>query len=336
MAAAIDLAHDSNPSLKVFAIHRSCSSRCALQSSPLSIGRAQMRWRNALPLRVNRLPRGHQRACGFVAHHSRNRISNSSPKSSDARTSLPMNCSFSTTTAVGSSPGVWYVCYKYYSPQSHHPWMALHHPADASALAQLRNHKILWLIGRQPEIDGPTVASGLGAPGSLAHQCSALRLSHTEKNVKRPIATPSSRTLFCVPPFATLYADVSSSGRPVRNSPFRLPLRRRHNHHTPAAGHHPRTHRLDRSADALLHRHRRSHQPGNPSESLPRRLRLGASDAPLGCRPHARQSDRPAAATGWRSPSTAIFFSCKRIISGSWATNCPTSRETGPRSAAGR
>jgi uncharacterized membrane protein len=58
------------------------------------------------------------------------------------------------------SPGAWYVCYKYYSPNSQHPWMTLHHPADAAALSQLSGHKILWLVGRQPEIDGPAVLPG--------------------------------------------------------------------------------------------------------------------------------------------------------------------------------
>ena len=58
------------------------------------------------------------------------------------------------------SPGVWYVCYEYYSPTSRHPWMTLHHPADGAALAQLSAHKVVWLIGRQPEIDGPAVLPG--------------------------------------------------------------------------------------------------------------------------------------------------------------------------------
>jgi uncharacterized membrane protein len=58
------------------------------------------------------------------------------------------------------SPGVWYISYKYYSPQSHHPWMTLHHAADATLLGQLRQHQALWLIGRQPEIDGPKILPG--------------------------------------------------------------------------------------------------------------------------------------------------------------------------------
>jgi hypothetical protein len=58
------------------------------------------------------------------------------------------------------SPGVWYVGYKYYSPDSRHPWMTLHRRADQNALEQLHNYKLLWLIGRQPEIDGPAVLPG--------------------------------------------------------------------------------------------------------------------------------------------------------------------------------
>ena len=58
------------------------------------------------------------------------------------------------------SPGVWYVCYKYYSPDSHRPWMTLHHPANRQTLVTLRDQKVLWLIGRQPEIDGPLILPG--------------------------------------------------------------------------------------------------------------------------------------------------------------------------------
>jgi uncharacterized membrane protein len=58
------------------------------------------------------------------------------------------------------APGVWYISYKYYSPQSHHPWMTLRHAADSALLAQLSQRRTLWLIGRQPEIDGAAILPG--------------------------------------------------------------------------------------------------------------------------------------------------------------------------------
>jgi hypothetical protein len=156
MATAIDLAHDSTI-LKV--------SRYTVLAAPAAFAilaafdwPAQMRWRNALPLALI--------ACLAVTNGLRLRRP-PQPKQDfqflsqivDAR-AAPDELLVFYNDSGWVSPGVWYVCYRYYSPQSRHPWMALHHPADASALAQLRNHKILWLIGRQPEIDGPTVLPG--------------------------------------------------------------------------------------------------------------------------------------------------------------------------------
>ena len=58
------------------------------------------------------------------------------------------------------SPGMWYIGYKYYSPSSAHPWMALRHPPDAELLRQLQTRQSLWLIGRTPEIFGPIIFPG--------------------------------------------------------------------------------------------------------------------------------------------------------------------------------
>jgi hypothetical protein len=52
------------------------------------------------------------------------------------------------------SPGVWYLGYKYYSPDSAHPWVTLHHAPDSKLLGQLATRRTFWLIGPAPEIYG--------------------------------------------------------------------------------------------------------------------------------------------------------------------------------------
>jgi uncharacterized membrane protein len=58
------------------------------------------------------------------------------------------------------SPGMWYTGYKYYSPNSAHPWLTLRHPPDPQLLRQLQSRQTLWLIGRTPEIFGPIILPG--------------------------------------------------------------------------------------------------------------------------------------------------------------------------------
>jgi hypothetical protein len=58
------------------------------------------------------------------------------------------------------SPGMWYVGYKYYSPSSAHPWVALRHPPGAELRAQMQSRQTFWLIGRTPELFGPIIFPG--------------------------------------------------------------------------------------------------------------------------------------------------------------------------------
>jgi hypothetical protein len=59
-----------------------------------------------------------------------------------------------------TSPGTWYMNFKYYTPDSHRPWLILNAPADADVLRQLRPRQILWLIGRYPQLQGPNIVTG--------------------------------------------------------------------------------------------------------------------------------------------------------------------------------
>jgi hypothetical protein len=59
-----------------------------------------------------------------------------------------------------TSPGTWYMNFKYYAPDSHRPWLILNSAADADVLRQLRPHQILWLIGRYPQLQGPHILPG--------------------------------------------------------------------------------------------------------------------------------------------------------------------------------
>jgi uncharacterized membrane protein len=58
------------------------------------------------------------------------------------------------------SPGVWYMGFKYYAPDSRRPWVTLHHAADAALLKELANRDSLWLIGQAPQRDASTVLPG--------------------------------------------------------------------------------------------------------------------------------------------------------------------------------
>ena len=59
-----------------------------------------------------------------------------------------------------TSPGTWYMNFKFYAPDSHRPWLILNTPADADVLRQLRPRQILWLIGRYPQLQGPDILPG--------------------------------------------------------------------------------------------------------------------------------------------------------------------------------
>ena len=58
------------------------------------------------------------------------------------------------------SSGTWYMGYKYYSPDSHRPWLILNGRANAEVLEQLRSRRCLWLIGLYPQIQGPELLPG--------------------------------------------------------------------------------------------------------------------------------------------------------------------------------
>lgn len=59
-----------------------------------------------------------------------------------------------------TSPGTWYMGFKYYTPDSRRPWLILNAPANPDVLRDLQSHKLLWLIGRYPQIQGPRLLPG--------------------------------------------------------------------------------------------------------------------------------------------------------------------------------
>jgi uncharacterized membrane protein len=65
------------------------------------------------------------------------------------------------------SPGMWYMGFKYYAPQSTRPWMTLHQPADAQVLQRLSGRRSLWLIGLVPKDVTPQVLPGWRPVGSI-------------------------------------------------------------------------------------------------------------------------------------------------------------------------
>ncbi len=58
------------------------------------------------------------------------------------------------------SPALWYLPLNHYYPQSHRPIMMLYHEADPVTLAQLAKYPRVFVIGAQPEIDGPALLPG--------------------------------------------------------------------------------------------------------------------------------------------------------------------------------
>jgi uncharacterized membrane protein len=59
-----------------------------------------------------------------------------------------------------ASPGIWYLCFKYYSPESQRPWLTLRKPPDAALLAQLEKRQSLWVIGLYANSYGPQILPG--------------------------------------------------------------------------------------------------------------------------------------------------------------------------------
>ncbi|MGA3068326.1 MAG: glycosyltransferase family 39 protein [Tepidisphaeraceae bacterium] len=58
------------------------------------------------------------------------------------------------------SPGMWYTGFTYYAPHSPRPWLILNSPPDAPLMQQLNEYHSLWLIGRYPSQQGPTLLPG--------------------------------------------------------------------------------------------------------------------------------------------------------------------------------
>jgi uncharacterized membrane protein len=71
-----------------------------------------------------------------------------------------------------TSPGTWYMNFTYYVPNSRHPWLILDSPANAQVLRQLQPLTCLWLVGRFPQMQGPTILPGW-APAADQEQTSA-------------------------------------------------------------------------------------------------------------------------------------------------------------------
>jgi uncharacterized membrane protein len=59
-----------------------------------------------------------------------------------------------------ASPGIWYMCFKYYSPESHRPWLTLRKAPDPALLAQLQKRGSLWVIGLYANSYGPQILPG--------------------------------------------------------------------------------------------------------------------------------------------------------------------------------
>jgi hypothetical protein len=58
------------------------------------------------------------------------------------------------------TPGTWYMGFKFYSPDSHRPWVVLKAPADEQLMRQIGSRRIVWLVGRFPEMQGSRVLPG--------------------------------------------------------------------------------------------------------------------------------------------------------------------------------
>jgi uncharacterized membrane protein len=57
-------------------------------------------------------------------------------------------------------PGTAYMAFRYYDPDSNHPWLILHRPAGPRLQAELQKRNSLWLIGAQPAADGRFILPG--------------------------------------------------------------------------------------------------------------------------------------------------------------------------------
>ena len=58
------------------------------------------------------------------------------------------------------APGTWYMCLRYYLPESNRAWLLLRSRPDAALLRQLQSRDHLWLIGLYPAADGPELLPG--------------------------------------------------------------------------------------------------------------------------------------------------------------------------------
>lgn len=58
------------------------------------------------------------------------------------------------------SSGTWYMAFKYYEPNSKHPWLILSDHPGPDLLRQLHTRPCLWLIGKYPEMEGPQLLPG--------------------------------------------------------------------------------------------------------------------------------------------------------------------------------
>jgi hypothetical protein len=58
------------------------------------------------------------------------------------------------------APGMWYMCLRYYSLQSNHPWLLLDDRPNPQLLSQLEQHDSLWFIALDPQFTAPLVLPG--------------------------------------------------------------------------------------------------------------------------------------------------------------------------------
>jgi uncharacterized membrane protein len=58
------------------------------------------------------------------------------------------------------SSGTWYMNFQYYFPDSRRPWLILNGPASLDVRRQLQSRSRLWLIGRFPQMEGPSLLPG--------------------------------------------------------------------------------------------------------------------------------------------------------------------------------
>jgi hypothetical protein len=88
-----------------------------------------------------------------------------------------------------TSPGTWYMNFKYFIPDSHRPWLILTAPANPDLLQKLQPRHLLWLIGRYPEIQGPRLLPGW-LPADTEEQTTAGAFCPMVPLVPAPTARP--------------------------------------------------------------------------------------------------------------------------------------------------